>query len=309
MGEIREVYTLAALQHGVVSHEQFLDAGFGRSAIHRRVTRGEWIRIDHGVFAVATSPPTWERQLMGALLSRPLAIVGHTSAGYLLGLKSCRPSRPVLVVPAGSNARSGAARIIESDQFERLATTRIEVFPVTTVPETLLSLAADFQPEDLEDVFDDAVLTGKLDLDSMKRVLDREVGRRPRGITTLRRLTARALPTAPSHQATYLEAVLERLLLSLPLPPWLREHPFSINGSPARVDVYIPDWSLVVEADGRNWHMRRADFENDRRRDNDLAARGIQVIRYTYKMLVDDEARCGQQILDVGRYRTMTRSA
>ena len=42
-----------------------------------------------------------------------------------------------------------------------------------------------------------------------------------------------------------------------------------------------PDWNLVIEADGRNWHARVEDFEEDRRRDNELATRGIQVLRFT----------------------------
>lgn len=309
MGEIRVVYEVAARQHGVVSYQQLRDAGFGRSAIYRRVNSAEWLRLDHGVFALPASPPTWERHLMAAVLSRPRSIVGNTSAGYLLGLRGCHPGRPVLVVPAGSNLRSGIARIIECDQFDQLSTTRVGAFTATTVPDTLLSLAADLEGSELEAVFDDALLTGRLDLDAMKRILDREVGRRPRGIKTLRRLTSNALPTAPSEDASYLEALLERLLHSLPLPRWIREHPFTMNGTPARVDVYIADWSLVVEADGRNWHMRRADFESDRRRDNELAARGIQVIRYTYRMLTDEHERCRQQILDVGRIRSPNRSA
>ena len=43
-----------------------------------------------------------------------------------------------------------------------------------------------------------------------------------------------------------------------------------------------------VEADGRRWHARNEDFENDRRRDNALLRRGIRVIRFTYRMLKDD---------------------
>jgi very-short-patch-repair endonuclease len=42
-----------------------------------------------------------------------------------------------------------------------------------------------------------------------------------------------------------------------------------------------PDWNLVIEADGRHWHARVEDFEEDRRRDNELATRGIQVLRFT----------------------------
>jgi len=59
----------------------------------------------------------------------------------------------------------------------------------------------------------------------------------------------------------------------------------------------------VIEADGRNWHTRRADFENDRRRDNALAVRGIQVLRFTYTMLVSQPDRCLEQIVATCRVR------
>jgi very-short-patch-repair endonuclease len=306
---MREIYSLAAMQHGVISRGQLSAAGFGRSAVHRRVEAGYFFRLDHGVYAVASSSPTWERQLMAALMSRTEAVVGNTSAGYLLGLKNCHPGQPVIVVPKSSNVRSRLARIIESDQFDKLATTGVRGFRVTTVPETLLSLAADLAPDELGSSFDHALLTGRLDLDAMKIVFDREVGRRPRGIKALRALTAHALPTAPSLGSSFLEGLLEKMIRSLPVAGWTREYLFALGDRPARADLFIPDWALVVEADGRNWHMRRADFEHDRRRDNELATRGIQVLRYTYRMLTEEHDRCRAELLAVGNVRSARRSA
>jgi Protein of unknown function (DUF559) len=243
--------------------------------------------------------------MMAALTSRPQALVGHMSAAHLLGLTGVRKGRPVIVVPEGSNARSDLSRVIESDQFDRLATTRIDGFEVTTVPETLLAVAADLAPGELESVFDDALLTGRLDLDAMKAIFDREVDRRPRGIKTLRMLTKTRLPSAPTQGASYLEAVLYRLLSSdSQIPVWVREHPFTLGDRPARVDVFIAAWGVVVEADGRNWHLRRRDFETDRRRDNQLASQGVQVLRYTYRMLISEPERCLSEIVAVGRVRT-----
>jgi very-short-patch-repair endonuclease len=60
---------------------------------------------------------------------------------------------------------------------------------------------------------------------------------------------------------------------------------------------------LVIEADGRNWHARRSDFESDRLRDNRLATHGIQVLRFTYSMLMSDPKDCVSTILRVGALR------
>ncbi len=309
VGDQRKIDRLASKQHGVFSLVQARDAGFDRSAVHRRVHDGSWTRLDHSVYAVSSSPATWERQVMAAVASRPQALAGHATAAYLLGLPGFRKTRPVLVVPDGSNLRSELARVIESDRFGSLASTTIKGIPTTTLPETLLALVADVGAARFEEVFDQALLKGLLDLDAMKGILDREAGRRPRGIRLLRRLTKERLPSAPTQDSTYLEAILERVLAQSDVPGWTREHPFSLMGRPARVDVYIPAWRLVIEADGRNWHLRRADFENDRHRDNELAARGIQVLRYTYRMLTDDSSRCAMEITQVGRVRAAQRSA
>jgi very-short-patch-repair endonuclease len=45
---------------------------------------------------------------------------------------------------------------------------------------------------------------------------------------------------------------------------------------------------LAVEMDGFAFHGDRAAFEADRRRDADLAARGIQVMRVTWRQIAEE---------------------
>ncbi len=151
-------------QHGVFSRKQALEFGFDRSAIFRAIDNGAWVRLDQSVYALASAPSTWERQLSAALLGHPEAFVGHRSAAHLLGFRDMAKTRPTIVVPEGANRRSPLARVIESDQFDLISTTVIRGFRVSTAPETFLSLGADVQVGLLEPIFDDAVLSGKLDL-------------------------------------------------------------------------------------------------------------------------------------------------
>ena len=71
------------------------------------------------------------------------------------------------------------------------------------------------------------------------------------------------------------------------------------------VDVYIPVWRLIIEADGRRWHTRVADFERDRRRDNHATANGYAVLRFTYRMLRDSPDQCFSLIVQTGRVRAV----
>ncbi|MGD2102656.1 MAG: DUF559 domain-containing protein, partial [Acidimicrobiia bacterium] len=59
----------------------------------------------------------------------------------------------------------------------------------------------------------------------------------------------------------------------------------------------------ILEGDGRNWHMKQTDFERDRRRDNELAAKGYLVLRFTYKMLKTDPESCLDQAVTTARLR------
>jgi very-short-patch-repair endonuclease len=51
------------------------------------------------------------------------------------------------------------------------------------------------------------------------------------------------------------------------------------------VDAVWPAARLVVEVDGYRFHGHPAAFERDRRKDQDLAAAGYQVIRVTWRQL------------------------
>lgn len=52
------------------------------------------------------------------------------------------------------------------------------------------------------------------------------------------------------------------------------------------VDLLIGD-ALVIELDGKGWHDDEDRFENDRRRDALLSARGYRVLRFSYKQVFE----------------------
>jgi len=305
VGDRGVIDVYASRQYGVFSRRQIREAGYDRSAVQRRVASGEWVRLCPNVFCVASAPPKWERQLAAAVLSRPRALVGGISAAHLLSLRGFRRGRPTIVVPEGANTRLTIGRVIRSKHFDSLSTEIVAGFKVTSMAETLMTLARDLSVSDLETALEDALLTGRVDMEKLRGVLAREAGSPWAGV--MGRLVLEHSVDAPTPDSSYLEALLERLLARTELPTTLREFPFSIRGSPARVDVYIPDWQMVIEADGRAWHGRLSDQEADRRRDAGLAARGIQVIRVTYRMITGDPDECLSMILAAGGHRSAPR--
>lgn len=63
-----------------------------------------------------------------------------------------------------------------------------------------------------------------------------------------------------------------------------------VNGRVAgyEVDLLWPDHGLVLEVDGHAFDSRPADFERDRRREQDLATAGLRVSRVTWLQIVDE---------------------
>lgn len=304
VGDLHKINRLAVRQHGVFSGSQARSAGFDKHAVARKLASGDWRQLDYRVFALASAASTWERQLWVALLSRPRAVVGGRSAGFLHGFKGFTQTKPTIVVPGSSNARSRIAKVIRAEHFVDLDVVQVRGFPVASIVETMMVLVGDMPVIRFERLFDDLLLSHRLELAKLEKVIDREQGRRRRGIVLLRDLLDDREPSAPEHGSSYLEGILDRLLVKGGLPEWTREYPLSLGAKSCRVDVYIPHWRLVIEADGRNWHARVEAFEEDRRRDNELAMRGIQVIRLTYRMLKSDPEGCLETIRAVGRVRS-----
>lgn len=306
MGDRSTLDRYASHQYGVFNKKQLRAAGYDRFAVARRVESGQWIRLCPNVFCLASAPPRWERQLAAAVLSRPDALVAGRSAAYLLDFRGFRQGTPTVVVPAGANSRLTIGRVMRSKHFDAIARVQVAGFNVTSAAETMLALARELSRPEMANTLEDALLARRVKLEDFAAVLAREEGSPGAGV--LAELVLEHSPDAPQPDSTYLEALLERLLRQGDLPLWIREFPFSIRGAPARVDVFIPDWNLVIEADGRAWHGRFVDQEADKRRDAELAARGIQVIRLTYSMLTEEPERCLHQIMAAGTHRSALRS-
>jgi very-short-patch-repair endonuclease len=68
----------------------------------------------------------------------------------------------------------------------------------------------------------------------------------------------------------------------------VRQAPWPWDEAPdGAVDAFIPASGIILEADGRRWHTRVQDFERDRWRDNQAAAQGLRVLRFTWLHLTE----------------------
>ena len=299
----RIIDQVAAKQHGVFSRKQAMDAGLTSEAIDWRIRTGRWQRLAAGVYANRATKATWERQLQACLLAKDGSVVAGHSAAVLHHIDGFSPGRPTVMASPDVSPRISIGRLIRSSDFDLVDKVMVRGFPATSIAETLWTVAREQSKARMMDLVSQQVALGRTHADQLYDVLDRVEGSRQRGLPSFRAAVEAVEPGSHATAGNILEARLYALLSRPGVPPVSRQHPALID-RPSRVDAFIPSWSLVVEADGRTWHMRQEDFQKDRDRDNHLAARGLLVLRFTYRDLEKRFDTSLATLLRVGSHRS-----
>lgn len=296
----RSLDRLARRQHGAFHRRQVLDLGFTARQIEHRRSVGHWVTLTPSVYALASHPYTWLRQAKAAELSIPGSAVSHCSAAVLLGLGDVRPGAIDLLAPRSGAHRTRLATVHRTDQVEAI---RRQLVRVTTVPRTVSDLAGVVDPWRLGRTVDEVLVSRAASVDDLAAEAARAASDRRAGAGTLRRIIEdRGDGYVPP--TSELEALLYFALEDPRLPPSIRQaaFPWRLTAT-QRVDALIPTWRLIVEADGRRWHTRMADFERDLARDHLAKRHGFDVLRLTHRQLTGSIASVVELLLEVGAHR------
>jgi hypothetical protein len=262
-----------ARQHGVVSREQLLERGYGRSAIEHRIVTGRLHPIARGIYAVGRPDVPPHGRLMAAVLScGPGAVVSHRSAAWLWGIRRTRSRQLDVTVPTHVRRRRPNVQLHRHDLEPDDRAVRDGV-PTTDVHRTLVDLATAVSRPVLEAAINEADKLDLTDPERLRSALDRYRGRR--GVVALRGVLDR-------RTFVLTDSELERRFLplvsrsGLPLPITGRH----VNGF--KIDFFWPDLGLVVETDGLRYHRTPAQQARDRLRDQKHAAAGMTPLRFTH---------------------------
>ena len=152
--------------------------------------------------------------------------------------------------------------------------------PVTSVPRTLVDLAGIVRRVVIERAVEGAERLGLLDDVEVRRIIARSRGKR--GVRQLNEIM-RARQGPPPR----IKSELERLFLCLCDAAGLPRPLVNVVIEGIEVDMFWPEFRLIVELDGYAFHHTRARFEDDRARDAALQLAGYRVIRITHRMLVE----------------------
>ncbi|HZA90581.1 MAG TPA: DUF559 domain-containing protein [Solirubrobacterales bacterium] len=294
----RRLRRLAAGQHGVVTRSQLLEAGLRSGAIDWRMQAGRLRPLHRGVYLVGPVAPPLAREMAAVLAAGPRAVVSHRTAASLWQLVPSLPDgRVVDVIVVGRNP--SPRRGVRVHRVRSMGRDEVRTFkhvPITTPARTILDLAAEIPPRELEQ----AVAEAERRKLAEARHLLALVARYPRRHGT--RALNRMLKGGGEPALTRSEA--EERFLALVRRAELPEPEANARLAGYEVDFLWRAARLVVEVDGFAYHSDRAAFERDRRRDAELAAGGHRVIRVTWRQIVDEPiavaARIAQALASPG---------
>lgn len=269
---------LAAKQYGVLSRAQALEHMTDEQLWHR-VRVGRWERLFPKVFRIKGSNESWEQSLraLSLWLGKDF-LFSHACAAVLHGFRNFQDES--LVVSVARHARNvEGVRVIQTKAFHKKDIASARGFRVTSVPRTLVDLAGELDGDTLRATADEALSRRWMTLDAFEAAI-RRAGRAP-GIAAIRALL-HLYRGGEGPTESELEVRVRELIESRGLPPVVLQRRVRVHGRFRRLDFLFKDFKVVVEADGYAYHSDLAAFERDRRRINELSARGYTVLRWTW---------------------------
>jgi very-short-patch-repair endonuclease len=245
-----------------VSIEQLRSAGLSQDAVKRRVNAGRLHRVYRGIYAVGHSGLSSEGRWMAAVLSLgQRAALSHRSAAELWAMLPPKAGPVHVVVPdGGGRQRRKGIRLHRCPSLPSSAMTERLGITVTSPSRTIADLRRAATADEVQTALREAQYR-RLDV-SDKALREPELTR----------------------------SVLERRFLRLCRRYGLPRPQVNALVGPYEVDFLWRDHKLVVETDGWRAHGGRLAFEEDRARDLELRLLGYEVVRFTYRQVMERPA-------------------
>lgn len=294
------IFTLASKQEGVVNRRQLIAAGASGNQISSRARNRSLRKLYAGVYAVGHDRISLEgKQRAAVMAGGPNAVLSHRSAASLLGLlppnekleviRSSSPDRHRPPPPHASRAIHPGLVIHRTRSLGRDEVTSRRGIPVTSAIRTVINLAERHSSKSLDTAIRRGVANGSIDLAALNRAVNQCRGRK--GIAKLKRVIAQWNPTKLRSRSD-LENDVSDICRDFGIPPPL------INDFRCgyEVDFQWKGSKVIVESDGRAYHLSRADRHRDYRKMLDLTAAGNIVCRIDEEMVANETAEVGARL-------------
>jgi hypothetical protein len=248
-----------------------LRAGVTIAEIKQRLGTGALIRDYPGVYRVGHRAPSVKAHYLAAVRAcGDGAVLRSRTAAHLYGIVKAPAPLPQVLTRTERRVVGLSSR--RARRLDPRDVTEYDAIPVTTVPRTLVDLAAELSVDDLARACHEAGVRYRVTPAAIEAALSRIPN--GRGARSLRRvLRGDVHVTLSKLEKRFLELLKEE---RLPLPATNRP------AGGRWVDCRWRDYGLTVELDSYRYHSSRHAWENDRRREREAHARGDDFRRYTW---------------------------
>jgi very-short-patch-repair endonuclease len=274
--ETRDHHKLAALaarQYGVVARDQLNDLGYSDATIKRAVESGRLHAWHRRVFAVGHQGLSPHGLCMAAILFRGSgALISYQSAIWLWGFEK-KLEIPVHVSVRWRGHAKDAIGLHHCPAIRDEDVAETERLPVTSVPRALLDYASEAKTIRLERAIDRADRLDLLDLAAIDRITEEVRGHRGR----------RPLLQAMTiyREKGFTRSGGEKRMLAALADNGVRRPAVNNFIEGYELDFYWEDERFAVELDSWEYHRGQRSFEEDNKRQEELAMSGIETIRIT----------------------------
>jgi len=261
----------------VVTRTQLLEAGVSEREIEGRLRAGVLLGEYRGVYRVGHRAPSVEARYLAAVRAHgDGALLSGRAAAFVLGLMKGADPPPEVTTP--TKRRAAGVVTHRKRVIDRRDATVVRGIPITTVPTTLVDLAAVLDADDLARAYHEAAVRYRTTPAQVEAVL----ARRPnaKGAVKLRRVLR------GDEKVTL--SILERRFLKILRNANLLLPRTNCPAGGHWVDCRWPDEHLTVELDSYRFHSSRHAWEKDRQREREAYARGDEFRRYTYGDVFED---------------------
>lgn len=235
------------------------------------------LRVHKGVYRVGHRAPSTEATYMAAVLAcGDGAVLSGRAAAHLHGLIKRRPPPPEVAAPTERRVAGVETR---RSRLDRRDVTTCRGIPVTSVPRTLVDLAAVLEADDLARAAHEAGVRYRTTPAQVKAALARAP--RTRGAATLRWVMGGAPVSLSKLEKRFLDLIGRA---GLPVPQTNRP------AGGHRVDCRWPEYRLTVELDSYRFHNSRYSWRQDRIRKREARARGDEFFSYDWDDVEEERA-------------------